>query len=390
MRSFVRDESRKIRDSIMLLENESNILENSINTSQVELNRLLDRINSSNEELKIELQQKIEALSIKLSTIEEHAKTIREKEEKLIEKRTALQRIESNLSLTIRQAEEKEKLYSNDKCPTCMGNLHTDEHQNIMEEWREKKEHSLSEVQKLKEDFTRLKEISEKISQNKQKIVEQRTTINTHITYNSTELKKLNVEAKPEQTESLKNIIENSARKKDDAKRKKINAEKKANFYKILDEVFGEKGVKQLAIKRILPSLNAEINRVIKELNMEYRVMFDDEFNANIIHLGYPVSAAMLSTGERKKVDFAVLVSLIKMMKLKFHGLNLIFLDEIFSSIDSDGIYQILKILSGTCKELNLNVFVINHSPLPIEIFDYRMDIAKNNGFSSFEIEKIQ
>jgi len=84
------------------------------------------------------------------------------------------------------------------------------------------------------------------------------------------------------------------------------------------------------------------------------------------------------------------LVSLIRLMKMKFQGMNLIFLDEIFSSIDSDGIYHILKILSNTCKDLNLNIFVINHSSLPIEIFDYRLEIAKNNGFSTIHIEKIE
>ena len=49
-----------------------------------------------------------------------------------------------------------------------------------------------------------------------------------------------------------------------------------------------------------------------------------------------------------------------------------------------------LKILSNSCKELNLNIFVINHSQLPIEIFDYVLSVEKNNGFSDFKIEKIQ
>lgn len=387
IRTFVRDESRKIRDSIMLLENEANILSNSILTSQQELDNLLEKINNSNEELKVELENKILMLSDKLKIIEQNAAIIKEKEEKLNEKRTELQQVNSNLSLTIRQAEEKEKLYQNDKCPTCMGSLHTDEHQHIIEEWREKKEHSLKEVKKLQLSFDKLKEIGQKISENKQKIVEQRTKINTHIAYNRGELLKL-TDAKPEQTESLKNIIEKSEIKQNEAKRKKINEEKKSNFFKILDEVFGERGVKQLAIKRILPSLNAEINRVIKELNMEYRVIFDDEFNANIMHLGYPVSPSMLSTGERKKIDFAVLVSLIKMMKLKFHGLNLIFLDEIFSSIDSDAIHHVIKILAEFSKSLDLNVFVINHIPMPPDYFDYIITVVKNNGFSDFSVEK--
>jgi energy-coupling factor transporter ATP-binding protein EcfA2 len=122
---------------------------------------------------------------------------------------------------------------------------------------------------------------------------------------------------------------------------------------------------------------------------MDYRVTFNEEFEVSIQHLGYPVTPDQLSTGERKKVDFAVLVSLIRIMKTKFTGVNITFLDEIFSSIDSDGIHQILKVLCKTCRELRLNIFVINHSQLPTEIFDYRLEITKNNGFSNLYTEKL-
>jgi DNA repair exonuclease SbcCD ATPase subunit len=172
----------------------------------------------------------------------------------------------------------------------------------------------------------------------------------------------------------------------------KINKEleeKKANFYKIIEDIFGDKGVKISALKRILPVLNAEIRKVLHDLNMDYRVSFNEEFEVDIQHLGFRVSPEQLSTGERKKVDFAALIALIRLMKTKFAGLNLIYLDEIFSSIDSDGIHHILKVLHKTCRELNLNIFVINHSQLPTEIFDYRAEITKNNGFSNLIVEKI-
>ena len=386
----VKEESKRIRDSIMLLDNEVSVLENSIVTSERELNKLLEKISTSNEELKIELQNKINDLYSKLEKAEINSKDIIEKETKLRNKRSELQSKKSDYSLIVKQANEKENLYNNDQCPTCEGSLKTQEHESIHEEWKNKREFALTEIEKLETEFSKLNSLSQRVSENKQKFIEHKTKIQTHISYNTTELNKISVTADPKQSESLKNIIDNASQKKDNAKKNKVNTEKKSNFYKILEDVFGDKGVKQLAIKRILPSLNAEINRVIKELNMEYRVNFSDDFEAIIMHLGYPVSSQMLSTGERKKIDFAVLISLIKMMKIKFHGMNLIFLDEIFSSVDGDGIYQILKILSVVCKELNLNIFVINHSPLPVEIFDYKMEISKNNGFSNFEIEKIQ
>jgi len=192
------------------------------------------------------------------------------------------------------------------------------------------------------------------------------------------------------QTSSLKNIIDDSENKKKEAIHRRDLEEKKANFYKIIEDIFGDKGVKLTALKRILPLLNTEIKKVLLDLNMDYRVTFNEEFEVSIQHLGFNVSPDQLSTGERKKIDFAALLALIRLMKMKFSGVNLIFLDEIFSSIDSDGIYHILKVLHKTCRELNLNIFVINHSQLPTEIFDYRMEITKNNGFSNVKMEKIE
>ena len=192
-----------------------------------------------------------------------------------------------------------------------------------------------------------------------------------------------------EQTSSLSNIMKDNQDKKTQAIERKDIQERKVNFYKIMEDIYGDKGVKQSAIRRILPILNAEVKKVLQDLGMEYRVVFNQEFNAEITSLGFPVTVEMLSTGEKKKIDFAALIAIIRLLKIKFHGINLIFLDEIFSSIDGDGVYHVLKILSNMAKELNLNTFVINHSALPTELFDFRVDIEKNNGFSSFTINPI-
>jgi DNA repair exonuclease SbcCD ATPase subunit len=156
-----------------------------------------------------------------------------------------------------------------------------------------------------------------------------------------------------------------------------------------VEEIFGDRGVKLSAVRRIVPVLNQEIRKVLIDLSVDYRVSFEEDFSVKITQTGYDIAVEQLSTGERKKIDFAVIIALIRIMKIKFHGLNLIFLDEIFSSIDSDGIWNILGVLSKTSKELKLHTFVINHSPLPAEIFDYRVEIEKKNGFSDIKLESI-
>ena len=105
--------------------------------------------------------------------------------------------------------------------------------------------------------------------------------------------------------------------------------------------------------------------------------------------LGIPISVSTLSTGEKKRVDLAVLISIIRMLKRKYHNMNIFMLDEVLSSIDADGIYDILGLLKQTALDLKLNIFIINHSPLPIDYFSYKITIDKNDGFSDLNIEKI-
>lgn len=388
MRGVVREEAKRIKDSVSILNNQVNLLEDNISKSQYELDKLEKSINESNTQQKDIHYNNLKQLNDKIIKIEENFVKLKSNEEKILKERLNVNEAKNNMKLILRQCNDKDKLYKNDKCPTCMSDLHTSEHKNIIDEWVEKRKYALSEITKIELQIDKVNEISIKLMSQKQKLIEQKTTINNHIKFNNQQIQKLD-DIIPGQTESLQNIINaSSERKKETIKEKNTNI-KKSNFYKVLDEMFGDKGIKQIAIKRILPSLNTEINKLIKELNLEYRVIFDNEFNANIIHLGYPVSVSMLSTGERKKIDFAVLIALIKMMKLKFGNLNLVFLDEMFSSIDTDSIHHVIQILNRMTKEMKLNIFVINHTILPTEMFDYIIDVKKNNGFSYFSIDKL-
>ena len=58
--------------------------------------------------------------------------------------------------------------------------------------------------------------------------------------------------------------------------------------------------------------------------------------------------------------------------------------DEVNKEINSD----VIKYFNSI-KENKINTFVINHSVLPHEIFDKKIQIYRENGFSKFTIENI-
>ena len=161
------------------------------------------------------------------------------------------------------------------------------------------------------------------------------------------------------------------------------------NFMEVVENILGEDGVKNLAVKTILPGLNSNIAAMAQTMHLQFHIRFDEKFNCIINHLGEDINPMTLSTGERKKADFIVIIAIIKILKLRFPQLNLLFLDELLSSVDHDGVYNILKILNQVIKEHEINTFVINHSVLPHEIFDKKIEIYRENGFSKFTIENI-
>ena len=385
----VRYQIKSMKEQIDIVDSEISVIERNVASSSSELAVLNEKLKTASNEKRKSYVSKIEKLKEFLSNAQTRLEEITEKERQVSDMISNWNDMLSDHKTEIHICQEKIRLYENGKCPTCEGDLTSDHHKSMLRDYIQRSEESKSAVESINATLSQVRERKEKIRIAFNDLNTKKSSASTQMSNYVTELKKVSGDISDEQTKSLQNIIDENVRLKDSAIKRKTTEEKKVNFYKIIEEIFGDKGVKISAIKRILPVLNAEIKKVLQELGMDYRVMFNEEFEVDIQHLGFSVSPEQLSTGERKKVDFAALIALIRLMKSKFAGLNLIFLDEIFSSIDSDGIHHILKVLHNTCRELNLNIFVINHSQLPTEIFDYRVEISKNSGFSNLVIEKI-
>lgn len=204
------------------------------------------------------------------------------------------------------------------------------------------------------------------------------------------ELVKIKETSSGDEFDHLKSLIEQFEESEIEKSNKRDQLSGDYNFMSIVEQVLGEDGVKNLAVKTILPGLNANIAAMAQTMHLPFHIRFDEKFNCIINHLGEDINPLTLSTGERKKADFIIIIAIIKILKLRFPQLNLLFLDELLSSVDHDGVYNILKILNQVIKENKINTFVINHTVLPHEIFDKKIQIYRENGFSKFEIGSIE
>lgn len=388
MRDLLKNETKKVKQ---LLENSIgriSSLETSIQASQDEMNALSDEIIQESKDKVELLQQSL----IKFESLREHhnQQIVKFKEEEETFRKTLQENstLSASCKLQIRDLEKKLNLYQHDKCPTCESDLNSKFHEDMKKSMTAEKESAESQLEIFEKKISDLTQDESSINDKKSDLIEKGSKIKSKIETIQEQIKELNKNSEDKQTAALQRLVENLQNDLDLLNSEKFKTEEKITWLKTIDDVLGEKGVKQMAIKTILPSLNSEILELLHQMNLNYRVIFDEEFNASIYHMGIEISSQTLSTGEMKKVDFVVLIAIMKLMKMKFSNINLLFLDELFSSVDPDGVYSIVKILKQASKDLGLNIFVINHAPMPHEIFDWKIDITKTNNFSSLVIDK--
>jgi DNA repair exonuclease SbcCD ATPase subunit len=389
IRTKVKSKIREIKEQIDDITTEINVFTRTIESSTVELESLNTRIAEATEEKKMLIEEKIAKMELFVKQANEHLEKITGVENEVKKSIDGLKQDKSLNEYEKKACHTKINLLQSGKCPTCETDFDNEFHKNMLQDYLEKNEEVVSEIAEIEKSLAELNERKEKIVASRKELENKKMSAALQVKSASDEMRKIETGViSEEQTSSLRNIITNTVENKNTAVSKKDFESKRANFYNIVEEIFGDRGIKLMAIKRILPLLNSEIKKVLTTLGMDYRVHFNEEFAVDIRHLGYEISVEQLSTGERKKMDFAVLIALMRIMKMRFSGINLFFLDEIFSSIDSDSIYHVVKVLHKECKDLNLNIFVINHSPLPSELFDYKVEVEKNNGFSNLRIVK--
>ena len=135
-------------------------------------------------------------------------------------------------------------------------------------------------------------------------------------------------------------------------------------------------------MQNYLPTLNEEIKNTLIALSFPYSLEFDNNFDPHLECLGEPIESQSLSTGEHKKVDLTVLCAILRMLKRKYPQINLVCLDETLSSLDYESSTDIITYLHEIASTMNLNIFIVSHTQLDENLFDVRIHIDKNSGFS--------
>ena len=388
MNNLVKTDLRDIKMNMTLFDREILSFKNNISSAVKELAKLEEQVNKDNTDRIQDITKQLTAYKPKLQEgYKKRNEYISKKQEITTSYNTFLQQ-KTKLTQEIKEINRQITLYEKDKCPTCETPFSEARFALIKEDLNAKikeKETSLETVKKSEETYTiAFKKLEDGINKINEFIIQYESAYKTL----EAELNRLKAD-KPKEFGSIRNIIDRNSKQLSQKEKDKVKYDDDFKYLAILEEIYSDAGVKKKILESYLPTLNKEIEYTLHELHFPYALSFNSDFDPSLMQLGLDIGVDTLSTGEKKRVDLAVLISIIRMLKRKYPSLNIFMLDEVLSSIDGDGIYDIIGLLQSISKEMNINIFIINHSPLPIEHFDFKIQISKNAGFSDIEVEEL-
>jgi DNA repair exonuclease SbcCD ATPase subunit len=119
-------------------------------------------------------------------------------------------------------------------------------------------------------------------------------------------------------------------------------------------------GAKAHVIAQYIPVINEKLNGFLEKLNFNIAFQINEKFEESFAN---PARADFvyhnLSNGQKSRVDFAVLLSWLKVAEMKATvSTNILFADEMFESIDPEGIEMLMSLFREEFKDKN--IFVIS------------------------------
>ena len=399
---------------------------------------LKDRIKTSNEELK-DYEREISFLKEKANMQNQHIaslektakKSISQKEDKILELKTNVDNIQTeisslyekielkttqlkkfdgiekqikklekeintNVNLISRTEKEKDFFVNHDTCPTCTQILSEELKESQMSKSLKIIDDTNVVVEKYKKQLTKTTDLLAKQAELNGEIAD----LNWSVKTNLNDVKSSNNLIKEIEGE-IKDLKEDNVNI--DAEKEKLSAiagrgltiqqsitelKKDRRNYDLISTLLKDGGIKSMVIKKYLPVMNQLINKYLQALDFYVNFTLDDEFNESIkSRYRDDFTYSSFSEGEKMRIDLALMFTWRSIAKMKNSAnTNLLVLDEVFdSSLDVAGTEDFLRIIRGIYQDTN--IFVISHKgEILLDKFDRVLRFEKVKNFSKVTV----
>jgi DNA repair exonuclease SbcCD ATPase subunit len=282
-----------------------------------------------------------------------------------------------------RTIEGQINLFNEDKCPTCGTPFDSQEFIDLKKQLEEKLANEQEVIADLKNKQSDLLGTKQTYTTSLATLKDQMDKIVAKQNQFTIEIKGIeNAASKTTEFQSIQNIIAETEKTKRSLENSITELNNKMTLMNVMESMYSADGIKKQMMENYIPTLNEEIKNTLIALSFPYTLEFDNNFDPHLECLGEPIEVQSLSTGEHKKVDLAVLCAILRMLKRKYPQLNLVCLDETLSSLDYESSTDIITYLLDIANNMCLNIFIVSHTQLDENLFNVRIHIDKNSGFS--------
>lgn len=348
-----------------------------------------------------------------------------------IDIRSVIKEIDSNVNRTNLNISKIENLEDGVQCSHCLSVVNKDSHALVLQNYKNELESYLSEKEQKTNGLAIEKEKLDKIDQNYKACTQKLSSIKESIrkcnqekSNFSKDLNELLKIKKPEENLKVKaidqkieiiksqigdkikeasmgspygSLIQVSEETLDQINSNKIEKEKEYNllsektkYFDYWITAFGDAGIRKYVIDEIVPALNANIDYWMQFLiENKISLKFNNEFEETIEK--FPTDNKIynyetMSNGQRRRINLAVSQAFAHVMSLNSGKTpNVVFLDEVTSNVDPQGVSGIYNMIYELNKEKK--VFVTTHDH---DLIDYlngcdTLDLVMEKGFTKIE-----
>ena len=358
-------------------------LEQTIKTSTEELSQLSTKAADDNKDELAKLNERARLAADLYQKQSEVYKQEYGKYNELVSAETMLRQTLAGQIKDCNEVQNKIKLFNEDKCPTCGTPFDGDEFAEVRESLQKKYAEYYNaydttniQVQSLTQAKTKSQVALQALQGNLNKILTKQNEI-------LAEAKGIKIStAYIGQYQSIQNIISETQKTKKIIEREIVETNSKMGLLNVMEQLYSADGIKRQLMNNFIPTLNEEISTALTALGFPYTLEFDDNFDPHLESLGESIDTETLSIGEHKKIDLTVLCAILKMLKRKYPQINLICLDETVSSLDYESSTDVITYLKEIASSMGFNIFIVSHTQLEESLFDVRILVTKNTGFS--------
>ena len=190
--------------------------------------------------------------------------------------------------------------------------------------------------------------------------------------------------------ENYDDLISSYEKKREEIEVQIADSDKEIGEWNELNDLFS-KTLRYRLLDTLIPHINNSIQYYMNKLEQGYRIVYDQEFKAHIYtdNIEGEISYKDLSTGQKKTLDMAIIFGILQNLIANV-DFNIVFLDELFSNLDTDARNIMLGVLKDGLAQ-DRSVFVINHAEMGDDFFAHKVRaklVNKNVTLSKKKLKK--